>query len=220
VPGSIITKIERQKRARHRVSVFVDDEFAFGISEETALKFGLARGRELTPVLRADIDRADVSRQAKSAAERFVARRMHSEKELRSKLTLKGFSENVIDETITVFRNLRLIDDRAFAEMFIRDRMRLRPKGRPILRRELLQKGIAEDIIDAVLPQLIDEDRELEEIRLLAEKYLRRNIGMPEELRRRRLLGFLQRRGFPFSAIMKILREGDSISISVNDLQE
>ncbi len=216
----MITKIERQKRARNRVSVFVDDEFAFGISEETAFKFRLAKGQELTPALRAEIDEADVSRQAKSAAERLLARRMHSEKELRDKLEQRGFPEYVVDETVAAFRKIQLIDDRAFAEMFIRDRMRLRPKGRQLLRRELIQKGVAETIIESALLELVDENRELEEVRLLAEKYMRRSAVLPEEIRRRRLLGFLQRRGFAFSRIMLALKELDTIGPPVDDCQE
>jgi regulatory protein len=207
VPASIITKIERQKRARQRVSLFIDGEFAFGISEETALKFRLVRGMELTPLLREDIQSADAFSAARYTAERFLGHRMRTERELRLKLALKGFSENVVDATVNTFKDLRLLDDLVFAEMFVRDRMLLRPKGRSVLRRELAGKGVAEEIIDSVLARFIDDKIEAEQIHALAEKYLRRNQRLPDEVKRRRLTGFLQRRGYPFSIIAASLKE-------------
>ena len=211
---SIITKIERQKRLRQRVSLFIDGEFAFGISEETALKCGLAPGMELTPALREEIESVDAFSAAKSAAERFFSYRNRSEREFRIKLAQKGFAGNVIDVTISTLKDLRMIDDSAFAEMFVRDRMQLRPKGRSVLRRELAAKGIAEDIIDTVLARFIDDECEAEQIHDLIVKFLRKNKSLPDDVKRRRLIGFLQRRGFSFSRVMAGLKGMDAVSIT------
>lgn len=200
-----ITKIERQKRAQRRVSIFLDDEFAFGVNEEIAYRFQLAKGMELTPELRSEIERADGVIQAKLAAERLFAGRRRSEKELRQRLARKGFSDEVIDEVIAGYSRVGLIDDEAFALAYVKDRLNLKPRARSVLQRELTAKGISKEIITRTLDSLtgsIDE----EAIALqLAEKKRTSFERFPVETQRRRLTDFLLRRGFSFDVVKKVM---------------
>ena len=43
-----ITKIEVQKKKQNRFNIYLNNEFAFGVDEDTLLKFGLTKGTELT----------------------------------------------------------------------------------------------------------------------------------------------------------------------------
>jgi len=203
----VITRLERQKKRRHRVSVYLDGDFAFGCNEEVIFRFGLHKGMELDDAKRREVEDYDNRVQAKLAAERLVGARMRSEQELRRRLKDKEYPEDIIDETIATFTRVGLIDDRAFAEAFVRDRLRLRPRAASLLRRELRQRGIAKDIIDDVLAAQFEEHDENELARGMAEAYLRSHPRLERLVLKRRLAGFLQRKGFPAGMVYQIVND-------------
>jgi regulatory protein len=204
MPADIITRLERQKHARHRVSVYLDGVFAFGISEETAIRFGLAKGMYLSAEIRLRMEATESLHQAKLVAQRFIVSRRRSENEIRQKLALKGFSPAVIDETVDALTRVQLIDDQAFAEAFVHDRMRFKPKSQSVLRRELRAKGISGNTADSVLEKHFSHENEEHAARQAADQFLNRNKHLDTEKRNRRLAGFLQRRGFSFSVIRQL----------------
>jgi len=209
----VITRLERQKKRRHRVSVYLDGDFAFGCSDEVVYRFGLHKGMALPEELRRQIEDEDNRVQAKLAAERLVGTRMRSEKELRQRLKEKEFPPDIIDETIETFKRIRLLDDRAFAEAFVRDRMRMRPRAAAFLRRELRQRGIAADIIESVLEEQFEEVSEEDVARRMAESYLRAHPRLETLVLKRRLAGYLQRKGFGAGLAYRIVQgviDGDS----------
>jgi regulatory protein len=73
----------------------------------------------------------------------YLARREHSQEELRLKLSQRGFSERLINEVIGELRDENLQSDARFAEVFTRSRV---AKGYGVyrIRQELRQRGIAE----------------------------------------------------------------------------
>lgn len=192
----IITKLERQKRNSTRISVYLDDEFAFGVNDEAVYRFGLHKGMKLDETRRAEIEQYDQRVQAKRVAERYIGARMRSEREVRQRLRQKEFSEDVIDETLESFRRVRLIDDRAFAEAWVRDRLLLRPRAPSLLRAELRRKGIASEIIEDVLSARFDEG-DVESLAFdMAAQYRRAHPSLAPDALKRRLAGYLQRKGF------------------------
>lgn len=202
----VITKLERQKKRRHRVSVYLDGDFAFGCSDEVVYRFGLHKGMELDDARRREIEDYDNRVQAKLAAERLVGTRMRSEKELRQRLREKEYPPDIIDETIATFTRIGLIDDRAFAEAFVRDRLRMRPRAAALLRRELRQRGVAPDIIDAVLAAHFEEESEEDLARRMAESYLRAHPRLETLVLKRRLAGYLQRKGFGAGLAFRVVQ--------------
>lgn len=200
-----ITLLERQKKNRHRVSVYLDGEFAFGLNDEAVFKFGLRKGMELDHQRRHEIELFDQRVQARRIAERYVGARMRSVKEVRQRLREKEIPEDVIDETVETFLRVRLLDDRAFAEAWIRDRLRLRPRAASLLRRELRQKGVQQEIIDEVLDHMIPEGDEEHIAQGLAEQYVRSHPSLEAPVLKRRLAGYLQRKGFAVSIVIRVV---------------
>ena len=202
----VITKIERQKRRDSRVSIFLDGEFAFGAQDDVVYLYGLSKGMELTPELRVQIDARNAVLEAKLAAHRLLARRLRAAGELRMQLRKKGFPQAAADEAVDDFVRAGLIDDRAFAVAFVRDRMKFRPKSRRMLERELAARGVSKALVHAVLSEELGEDAERESARALAEKHLARMSGASPEQRYRRVFAFLQRRGYSASLIASVLK--------------
>jgi len=117
------------------------------------------------------------------------------------------------EAVLTQLKEARLIDDRLFARSWIRTRDLLAPRGDAVLRMELAQKGIAREDIDLVLSERKeamaqeDEDQPTEED--LAREIIRRKErvmqSLAPEVRKRRQIALLQRRGFSYDVIRRIL---------------
>ncbi|PLX32893.1 MAG: RecX family transcriptional regulator, partial [Ignavibacteria bacterium] len=200
-----ITLLQRQKKNRHRVSVYLDGEFAFGLNDECVFKFGLHKGMELDAERQREIELYDQRVQAKRIAERYVGARMRSVQEVRKRLREKEISDDVIEETVETFLRVRLLDDTAFAEAWVRDRLRLRPRAASLLRRELRGKGVKQEIINDVLSRMIPEEDEEAIARKLAEQYVRSHPSLERLVLKRRLSGYLQRKGFAVSIVIRVV---------------
>src|SRR3990167_10049603 len=91
-----------------------------------------------------------------NAVIRFVSFRPRSEKEIRDFLTKKIIKWKVSDDlllnkVIDRMEDLGYIDDKKFADWWVEQRTRFRPKGNRVIEYELYQKGIAKDIISDAL---------------------------------------------------------------------
>lgn len=203
----IITKIERQQKARHRVSIFLDGEFAFGAHDDVAYKFNLVKGLVLRDKELQEIKEYDAFLQAKNDALRVIARRKHSARELKQKLLRKKYDSQLLDRVIDHLRSIDLVDDAGFAKAFVRDRLLLRPAGRKSLMNELRKRGVTESIAANVLDSLLNNDREYEDAKGIAEKYFLRLQRYDAETQKRRLFGYLMRKGYANSIIQTIMRE-------------
>lgn len=139
---------------------------------------------------------------------RVLSLRDHSEAELRRKLKEKGYEEPEVEESVTRLYALGYLDDTRFARLFASSAMR---NGRGYggrVKLELARRGVASEIAARVLAELSEEFSESE---LLAQTMARRFAGfdpaVATEKERRRVVGYLQRKGFSLSAILAILKE-------------
>ncbi len=140
-----------------------------------------------------------------SVAVDLLSRREHSCHELRQKLAAK-FSETDgadIEATLLYLQELNYLSDRRFAEVFARSRLQ-RGQGPLRIRRELLQRGVGNDLVAGALEQL-DADWFALAAELLQRKFrepiapaLSREQQFKERARRQRYLAY---RGFPADAI-------------------
>ncbi len=200
-----ITKIEGQKNNPSRKNIYVDGEFAVGISAETLLRFGLRTGDEIDESRLKALQAAEELQSAKQAALRLLARRPRSEREIRDKLREKEFGDEEIRQAIASLRSAGILDDEAFARTFIRDQLTIRPKGPVALKQKLLLLGIKKEIIDAALEEAFRESSQ-EEIALeAARKFLRRTAHGDLRSTRQKLSAFLSRRGFSWEVIAGVM---------------
>lgn len=190
-----ITALERQKRRPDRVSVFVDGAFAVGLSAAAASDLGLEIGRELAEdELRRMAFAAEVDR-AHARALRYLRNRLRSRHELEQRLRRYGYDGDVVTATVKLLAAGGLVDDRALAGAWVRDRVRLKPKGRRALRVELAAKGVAREDVEAALAENVDEGEEALAKRALAPR-LEALRDKGERKGRTATVSFLARRGF------------------------
>jgi regulatory protein len=152
------------------------------------------------------VERAYSSDHVASTAERVslrtVARHDVSEAELRQKLVARGLEQEDVEAELDRMRRTGLVDDTALAERLVhslRERKGLADAAlRPALRARLLPP----DVIEAALAAAT-EDRESLEERLdeLAHDRARRLMSLPADVAERRLVAYLQRKGYSGSAV-------------------
>jgi regulatory protein len=105
-------------------------------------------------------------------------------------------------------RELGMIDDAAFAGTVVRDRVRLRPSGARRLASELRAKGVDEEVArDAIRDTFEGEGTDERELALRAAEKWRTRPGEERDRARRRLQGFLARRGFGGETIREVIDE-------------
>ncbi len=194
-----ITAILGQARRRGRFNIFIDGAYAFSLEESLAAR--LEVGRELSPAEIAELKRQNLLESAYQAALRYIALRPRSEKEMRLYLTRRGLGREAAEGLLERLRAEGWVDDGAFAAFWVDNREAFRPKGRWALSAELREKGVADEAIEAALEALDEE----ESAQRAAEKALRRYASLEEEAFRRRLSGYLQRRGFTLEVCRRIV---------------
>lgn len=201
----VITEVRTQKRRETRRSIFVNGEFAFGVSEEIYVKYALYTGRVVTPEFIEEVLRQDELYRAKSYALRYLTRRMRSEQEIESKLKEKGFPPETVTETVRFLAEYNLIDDEEFARMFVNDQLLRRPVGRRRLDAELRRKGIGKESADRLLEARLTDDEELKNAMAAAEKKAP-NIRKADPRKwEQSMANFLAGRGFGWGVVAKVI---------------
>lgn len=141
----------------------------------------------------------------------LIKRRLRSRYELDQALLGKGVEAEAREALLLEFEKAGLLDDYRFALAWVHTRDRLSPRGEYLLRQELEQKGIAEVIIRRALQERKAEREEegerseFEQAQHLAKSREKLYTGLPREARERRIAAYLQRRGFSYEVIRRIL---------------
>lgn len=190
-----ITALRTQKRNRKRVSVFLDGGYAFGLAAEEAARLQI--GQQLSDGEIEQLLEADKLQTAHQQALHFLSYRPRSVQEVRRSLTDKGFAENAVEAALTRLEQAGLLDDMEFARFWVEQRHDFRPRSIAMLRHELRQKGVPPVAISNALNDL-DED---ELAYQTACRFAGRLSSLPLDEFRRKLSGYLARRGFPYAVI-------------------
>jgi regulatory protein len=150
---------------------------------------------------------------------RFVSFRLRSVKEIReylSRRSKKAKTEDtkVIEDVFGRLKELGYVDDRKFAEWFIHSRQSTKPKGQRLIRQELYSKGVDRDIVDELFAVRASPDEgdsagrtELDSARIAVRKKVQLWKNLPDIDMKRKIYGFLLRRGFSSNIVSRIIDE-------------
>jgi regulatory protein len=140
--------------------------------------------------------------QIREQALRWLDRRAYARNELARRLRQKQFPSEAIEKVLDRLQGVGLINDESFAREWLQARTRSGALGSRRVRQELKQKGVAEEVIAAVWAEN-SPTSEAESCEELARKKWRTLRTLPRETARRRLLGFLTRRGFALEDVLR-----------------
>jgi len=127
---------------------------------------------------------------------------------VRRRLGQRGISFEEIERLILRAREAGLLDDRLFAKLWVEDRMTNRSLARRAILRELREKGIDPALADEAVRAGYPSAKEPEvALRLARARFERLSAITDREKRARRVLGFLDRRGFDRNLAIRIVRQ-------------
>lgn len=195
-----ITGLKMQKGDRERVSVFLDEEYAFSVSLMAAA--GLKKGQTLSGAEAAMLEQEGQTHLAYQRAVRYLALRPRSRAEIEGYLRGKGDSEETVAQALARLEGGGYIDDQQFARFWVENRLRFRPRGSRAMRYELRQKGLAPDDIDAALEGLEEGEAAWDAVAGKLERWQ----GLDEREFLQKVTAFLSRRGFGFDVCRDVGR--------------
>lgn len=138
----------------------------------------------------------------------YLSIRNRSVKEMHDYLTKKKASDEIIERIITSLLEHKFLNDEAFARSWVLSRARIKPKGKALLKIELRQKGIHDEIIQKVLTEVQEEiPTELDQAKSLIVKKMERLKGAHRDEIYSKVGGFLARRGFSWDVVKKAIDE-------------
>jgi regulatory protein len=138
---------------------------------------------------------------------RLLTGRDYSTAVIRGKLAQKAATEQDLEAVILRLEHEGWLNDRRYAERFAAAALSSGKYFGVRLRMEMRRKGFPAEIISETLAPLLEEYDELAEIRSVAERrYPGFSYSGADDRDKRRVTGFLRRRGFGFSTIMWALR--------------
>jgi regulatory protein len=145
------------------------------------------------------------------AALAMLARRSQPVARIRERL-VERFGSDAAERTVTRLLELRMLDDAAFAEQFVRDRFERAGYGRERIRSDLRARNLTAREIQTAIGSVIDEAGERAHAARALERFRRKRGGArrggPIENRRTREAAFrhLVNRGFPVELVHELLR--------------
>jgi regulatory protein len=199
-----ITSVERNKKYKNMLSVYIDNAYAFSVSEEDYICLNLYEKKEITQEELDNIKNNLIFRKAKSSAIRYIASKLRSGKEVYTKLSQKGYAHDIIEKVVRELESMGYINDELYAQKYIYDRSKLKPKSKKMLRFELQSRGISDEIIERTLAEWKVDDS------VLAGTLIKRKFGkynLNDEKIVKRVYAFLQHRGFSFEIINDALNK-------------
>jgi regulatory protein len=155
--------------------------------------------------------------QAMNYAVRLLSFRMRTAKEIAERLAKKDYEQETIAEVIRRLQELGYINDHNYVESYVRSK--IKPTGSRRLQYELINKGVAKDIIDTELANNYTPEQELAAAQLLAEKLWRQEEKrvqsnspnlQEKQLKQKTSQKIAQKilnRGFSYSIVSQIMRQ-------------
>lgn len=148
----------------------------------------------------------DPAERARQICLRLLTGTPRTRKQLADALSKRQIPDDTVDEVLSRFEEVGLIDDGAFADAWVESRHHGRGLARRALARELRTRGVDSELIDEAVAK-VDSDQEEATARELVARKLRATRGLDRDKRVRRLAGMLARKGYSQGLALRVVRQ-------------
>lgn len=204
----VVTGIRPHPRAPGRLVIEVDGARFATIAVDAAQALDLEEGKVLSQEEASRLAYAADVEASRRVALRLLASRPRAVNELLRRLRERGHNPSAVAEAVGRLEETGLLDDSEFAEHFVRVRA---PKGygRSRLIRDLLARGVDRRVAERAIDRALECEGvdQTDQVRELVVKRARQLRHLPPETKRRRLLGYLERRGFRGREVTELVDE-------------
>lgn len=170
---------------------------------------GLRKGDEISSDRFSALNQEETFYLIKQKAFRLLQRRIHTSKELYTKLRQK-FSEDVlIKRCLSELQQKGFINDREFALAFVSEKQKSKKWSRTRLKSEMIKRGISAEIINDVLNETFSSEKEEQSATEIAEKKYKQLCNKESDKRKlyQKLMMFLQSKGYDYELASEVVRK-------------
>ncbi|TVQ30092.1 MAG: regulatory protein RecX [Phycisphaeraceae bacterium] len=195
--GEVVKAIRPLKNDPSRCAVVVGRRKEATLDRSQVESLGLCVGAAWTAELAERVHEAAGLLKAKRDALRALSMRARSRGQIIESLMRKGHGRTTAEAAADHMTSIGLLDDRAYAEMAVRDELARKPAGRMLLVSKLAQKKIGRELAEEVVAAaLAERDGESDAIELAKRRARTFDSRLSSDAARRRLFAYLARRGF------------------------
>ncbi|MFD2618487.1 RecX family transcriptional regulator [Terrilactibacillus laevilacticus] len=205
-----VNKIEYEENEKgvYKVDIKNDSESdTILVHEDVLVRFALRKGMQLSLQMLEQLKHAQQDIKCYHAAIYYLSFRMRSTQETRDYLYKKMFETHQIESAIKRLTKENVLNDQAFADMFIKNRIQLSNKGPELIKRELDKLGISQEIVEQSI-QAYSRSDQIKNARSYIEK--KANQGSKRHSAKEyknKLTQKLMQRGYSHSIIKEVLQD-------------
>jgi regulatory protein len=204
----VVTALERIPGGLGGFVLEAGRDIRFRVTEDLCQRRELSVGVRLTAAELETLEREAGKAEAMDRAVHYLSYRPRTCREVRRYLGKHGLSPHA-DAAIERCLEIGYLNDEEYARAFVRERIRIKPRGKPRLVSELLTRGVDRQVAERAVQAALDEEG-VTEVDLLLDVASRRVRGLrtlDPQAARRRLSAFLARRGFRPGDIREVVRQ-------------
>lgn len=195
----IITKLEEISKKKCRV--YLNDEPVFWMYFSEVSQYHLKENQEITEALYEEICSAVLAKRAKLRCMNLLKVMDKTELELRRKLQMEEYPQEIIEEALEYVKSYHYVDDLRYAKNYIEWKKDSRSCQQ--INYELQNKGVGSELIEAAWEETEPVDTTAQILRWVEKKHF--DILTEDAKERQKFYQFLQRKGFLYSDIKKAL---------------
>lgn len=195
-----ISAIKAQVKNADRVSVYVDDRYAFSLTHNQLLEQKIYAGLEIDESRFAALKKASDFGKMYERVVQYVMLRPRSRREVEQYCRRKKYDPQDCQVIIEKLMAMRYINDQSFAKSWVRSRAATKPVSKRRLRAELQQKGVGGQLQQEAMEEY-DEAAALRQL-ITKKRRLLRYKNDPQKL-----IAYLARQGFLYDDIQRELKD-------------
>jgi regulatory protein len=230
----IVTDIAPQK-GKNRLSVFLDNNYWFSFSSKSLIDAKLHKGMKLKKSDAKEIVCREIADRLYSKSVKKISRRPHTIFEIKSycgRILIKSLNKWLEDSVISLSRpqikqikqkvinrlkDNELLDDKQFANWWVKSRKKHKPRSKYMIKGELMQKGVDKSVLNSIC---IDREEEFQMAQQLFEKKFNNNLmkvngelesddqeGTGISVAQEDVIKYLKNKKFGWDIIKKVLKE-------------
>lgn len=190
----VVTLLKIYKK---QVKIEISNEIEMLVSKKVFLENPVGEGDIIDKSQYLQSLEKSLKKEALHKAVSYIAMRSRTCLEISEKLKEKGYSDEVISAVVNRLKKEGLLDDKSFAENWVRYRLSCNI-GRFKIEHELATKGISGSIIENALDACNYEAEALVQAQNFAQKYIKRYADVDELIAKHKTMQALMRKGFSY----------------------
>ena len=202
-----IKSVKRSTRYKDRILIKLYDGELIKTSEEFFVKNSLKVDDFIDQKVIDSLQKDIRTRQALDTSYKFLSFRVRSSHEVAQKLSQKGYKKLEISEVIKKLITMNYLDDSEFADIFTRDKIKVKKHGPLAVINGLKKHRISDETIHNTIFKYYTNDSitELVEFHLIKKKKLSTKTYFDEN--KQKIISMLYRKGFSYEDINRVLVE-------------